>query len=331
MATLEPVKPADSQSKKNPQLPAGRTPPSPAPTSMSFNQGDDRDVTRRSESTRSPTAIHFMTRDVEKGSPATGGLSKKSSKGDFSRKKSIKGASYYGEVFAVRESGPVVPKSSAVWVELRTNVILDNEFDFAKSLSEMVAKRYGKTEDAVCVSIEHSACMVMGGTYDGSFLLTITSLNMISPTCNKRNAALICDWISNNLNVEVARGYIRFVDPDFANYAMGGFTMLDLMEKEELARTGTANKAGVIRERSTKRSMSRHRSSRKARQTHEKQASTFIDTSGDLTPVEDDDTPSELLSTLAKSSGDGRPATAPAQRMKKRSMFDLFSRSKATR
>jgi len=89
---------------------------------MSFNQGDDRDVTRRSESTRSPTAIHF--RDIDRDTPATRGLSKKSSKGDFGRKKSIKGASYYGEVFAVRESGPVVPKSSAVWVELRTNVIV---------------------------------------------------------------------------------------------------------------------------------------------------------------------------------------------------------------
>lgn len=295
---------------------------------MSFNQGDDRDVTRRSESTRSPTAIHF--RDIDRDTPATRGLSKKSSKGDFGRKKSIKGASYYGEVFAVRESGPVVPKSSAVWVELRTNVILENEFEFAKSLSEMVAKRYGKTEDAVCVSLEHSACMVMGGTYDGSFLLTITSLNMISPTCNKRNAALICDWISNNLGVEVARGYIRFVDPDFANYAMGGYTMLDLMEKEELARTGTADKAGIIRDRSTKRSMSRHRSSKKERKSYEKQASTFVDTNGDLSSVEDN-VPSELPSILAKPSNDGRPATAPAQRMKKRSMFDLFSRSKTSR
>ncbi|PWW80050.1 Tautomerase/MIF [Tuber magnatum] len=330
MAVPEMVKPADSQSMKIPQPPAGRTPPSPAPTNMSFNQGDDRDVTRRSESTRSPTAIHFITREIERDTPATGGLSKKSSKGDFGRKKSAKGASYYGEVFAVRESGPVVPKSSAVWVELRTNVILENEFEFAKSLSEMVAKRFGKSEDAVCVSIEHSACLVMGGTYDGSFLLTITSLNMISPTCNKRNAALICDWISNNLGVEVARGYIRFVDPDFANYAMGGFTMLDLMEKEELARTGTADKAGVIRDRSIKRSMSRHRSTKKGRRSHEKQASPFLGTNGDLDVVEDD-IPSELPSALARSSSDAPPAAAPAQRMKKRSMFDLFSRSKASR
>jgi Macrophage migration inhibitory factor (MIF) len=184
----------------------------------------------------------------------------------------------------------------------------------------MIAKRYGRTEDTVCVSIDHSACMIMGGTYDGSYLLTITSLSMISPTCNKRNAALISDWMSNNLGVSVGRGYIRFVDPEFANYAIGGFTMLDLMEKEELTRTGVAEKVGVLRERSTKRTMSRHRSTKKERHSHERQAP-------DDYPVarEEDDTPSDLPSKIESPD---RPTTAPGTKMKKRSLLNLFSKSK---
>lgn len=179
----------------------------------------------------------------------------------------------------------------------------------------MIAKRYGKSEDTVCVSLEHSSCIVMGGTFDGSYMLTITSLTMISPTCNKRNAALISDWIGNNLGVAGNRGYIRFIDPDVANYAIGGVTMLDLMEKEEITRTGTTDKAGVIRDKSVKRSMSRHKP-KKGRSSYDKSTS-FPDS-------RDDDVLSDLPST---NSSDSRPTT-PGARMKKRSMFNLFSKSR---
>ncbi|KAI5844448.1 Tautomerase/MIF superfamily [Morchella snyderi] len=309
MATLSPVQPSSIMpSAKN----AGyerREPPSPAPTDMSFGAGDDRDKLE----SQKPQNM----RDIGRDTPAAPGLFKKSSKSDFGRKRSMKGAGYYGEVFAVRETGPVVPTSAGVWVELKTNVILENEFEFAKSLSEMIAKRYGRTEETVCVSIDHSACMVMGGTFDGSYMLTITSLSMISPTCNKRNAALISEWINNNLGVVGARGYIRFVDPDFANYATGGTTMLDLMEREELTRTGAAEKAGIIREKSVKRSMSRHRS-KKERTSYERSLPD---------PMQrDDDALSDLPST--RDSNEPRPTTAGG-RMRKRSMFNLFSKSRA--
>lgn len=166
--------------------------------------------------------------------------------------------------------------------------------------------------------------MVMGGTYEGSYLLTITSLTMISPTCNKRNAALISDWIGNQLGVSVSRGYIRFVDPEFSNYAVGGFTVLDLMEKEELSRTGSTEKAAILREKSAKRSMSRHRSSRKDKTGYER--ASFPGASG----IESDDIPSELPASI-RSSNDGRSLAAPGHGMKKRSMFDLFSRSRGAR
>lgn len=36
----------------------------------------------------------------------------------------MKSAGYYGEIFAVREAGPVVPAGAGIWVELKTNVIV---------------------------------------------------------------------------------------------------------------------------------------------------------------------------------------------------------------
>lgn len=123
MATLEPVKPANPLKKLSEPL-SPRDIPSPAPTAMSFNQGDDQDIFRKGDSLRPPSAIDFITREIDRDTPAGRGLTKKSSKGDLGKKKSTKGTSYYGEIFAIRETGPVVPQSAAVWVELRTNVIV---------------------------------------------------------------------------------------------------------------------------------------------------------------------------------------------------------------
>jgi hypothetical protein len=80
-------------------------PPSPAPTMLSFKQGDDVDS--------SSTA------------PAPLALDKKPSKGNIARKRSSKGADYYGEVFGVRQA-PVIPRTAGMCVELKTNVIVSS-------------------------------------------------------------------------------------------------------------------------------------------------------------------------------------------------------------
>lgn len=132
MATLAPLKPmgAHVSSTKATGFDT-REPPSPAPTTLSFGPGDDQD---KIESQRSQ-----MIRDIGRDTPgAAPGLAKSASKGgDFgARKRSMKGAGYYGEVFAVRETGPVVPASSGVWVELRTNVIVSiTSSAFPRSIS----------------------------------------------------------------------------------------------------------------------------------------------------------------------------------------------------
>jgi hypothetical protein len=171
----------------------------------------------------------------------------------------------------------------------------------------MIAKRYNRSEEAVCVALDHSACMLMGGTFDGTYILTITSVSMISPTVNKRNAALIADWFNQNLGVPGNRGYIRFVNPDFADYAIGGFTTLDMMEREELIRTGSTERTGVVRERSVKRSISRHLSKR--------------DRKSEMTTEE----PKQNESPIHNSP---RQADASPRKVRtKRSMFNIFAKS----
>ncbi|KAA8911631.1 Tautomerase/MIF superfamily [Sphaerosporella brunnea] len=287
-----------------PRLGTGITaPPSPAPTMNSFVMGDDQDQMPKSQA--APQRINTVAQE------SSTGPNKKAAKVNISRKCSVKGADYYGEVFGVRQV-PVVPKTAGVCVELKTNVILDNEFEFARNLSAMIARRYNYDESAVCVAVEHSACMIMDGNFDGTYILTITSVSLISPTVNKRNAALISEWFKANLGVHAHRGIIRFTDADFANYAIRGQTVLDLMEKEEMSRTGTTERTGIIRKQSIKRSESRY--SRRERKT------------GKLAPMLDSPTEEE---TDALESSDGQPTTRErVSRKKSRSIFNLFSKSR---
>lgn len=94
-----------------------------------------------------------MIRDIGRDTPAAPGLAKSASKGgDFGgRKRSMKGAGYYGEVFAVRETGPIVPASSGVWVELRTNVIVSTPLRVFSTVSHGLAFK-------VCFSVTRVAC-----------------------------------------------------------------------------------------------------------------------------------------------------------------------------
>jgi phenylpyruvate tautomerase PptA (4-oxalocrotonate tautomerase family) len=176
----------------------------------------------------------------------------------------------------------------------------------------MLSRRYNHDEASVCVAVQHSACMITGGTFDGTYMLTITSVSLISPTVNKRNAALITEWLAANLGVPPHRGYIRFADTDFANYAVGGYTVLDLMQKEELARIGTAEKTAVVREMSVKRSESRLNARR------ERKGVSLL-----VSPEEEETT------MVAPLSQPQPPISRGALfRKKSRSMFNLFAKTR---
>ncbi|KAF8476148.1 Tautomerase/MIF superfamily [Kalaharituber pfeilii] len=255
--------------------------------------------------------------------PSSNYIGKKSSKTDLRRSK--KGHAYYNEAFAVREAGPQVPVGAGIMVELKTNVILENEFDFIKSLSQIVAKRYSRPEESVALSVSHSSCMIMGGTFEGCYFLTITSPVSISPTCNKRNVALISEWLNVHLGVPSSRGYIRFMEPDMANYAVGGMTCLDMMERERSStRIGMTTTIDGFGGSSKNRSKISVTSKNKPSVGTDK-----LDESRSIT-TRGEDTLSEVLSfnsgrNTAQSDYAEKPVAAAVKRG--RSMFNLFGRS----
>ncbi|RPA83036.1 Tautomerase/MIF [Ascobolus immersus RN42] len=294
----------------------GRAPPSPAPTN-SFEE----DYLNSPNSGR--PHINDIMREVERdtpGGPMDRSPSRKSSRSNISRQRSKKTAMFYADAFAFRDAGVPVPSIAPVLVELKTNVILEDEFNFTKQLSAVFAKRFSRGEDTVGISVNHSCCMILGGTYDGAYFLTITSLSSISPTCNKRNAALIAEWLNTNLGVAPERGYIRFVEPSVADYATAGSTILDMMEKDEMQRTGSraASRTGSSRDKKRLHSRQMSRSDMVEEEAPPLPQDNFSRKSDDLALPS---TTPKLNSKASKASLNGADGGK-----RKRGMFGLFSR-----
>jgi len=167
----------------------------------------------------------------------------------------------------------------------------------------------------VALTVDHSACMIMGGTFDGCYFVTITSPTLVSPTCNKRNVALLSEWVNNALGVPASRGYIRFVETDIANYAVGGSTGLDVMERERaVSRAGLTSSHGKENTKPWKSAISR------------KQVPTYANGFHDPNrPQSDNYTESTLSGRTTAQSHYSLDKTPVAKRG--RSMFGLFGRS----
>ncbi len=81
------------------------------------------------------------------------------------------------------------------------------------------------------VNVGHSACMLFGGTFDPAYKITVTALpSQIQPTTNKRNAALIQTFMTDELRVPANRGVIKFIAIAEENLATNGHTVLGEIE-----------------------------------------------------------------------------------------------------
>ncbi|KAK5685096.1 hypothetical protein LTS10_003171 [Elasticomyces elasticus] len=136
-----------------------------------------------------------------------------------------------GEVGSNRDR---VQRESPVIAELKTNVIIKDEFTLVTDLSYHLAQRYTRPDSSIMIKVDHSACLALGGTFDPCYILNITTLpSEMGPTMNKRNAALIQSFMADILSVSSDRGIIKFQPIEEANYAMDGTTMLGQIEKLE--------------------------------------------------------------------------------------------------
>jgi hypothetical protein len=84
------------------------------------------------------------------------------------------------------------------------------------------------------ITISHSACLLLGGSFEPTYILTINALPVqVQPTTNKRNAALIQTFMAESIGVSPDRGIIKFVPIPEESLATNGMTILGEIERVE--------------------------------------------------------------------------------------------------
>ncbi|KXS95426.1 hypothetical protein AC578_6781 [Pseudocercospora eumusae] len=159
---------------------------------------------------------------------------------------------YYEEQFQYKDNvqggvREMVQRESPVIGELRTNVIIKDEFTLVTDLSYHLAARYTRPDSAIMVKVDHSACLAMGGTFDPCYILTVSTVPaQMGPTMNKRNAALIQSFMADILSVPSERGIVKFLPIPEECFATNGTTIAGEIERQEKQQSG-ANDSTIRR------------------------------------------------------------------------------------
>ncbi|KAI9889924.1 MAG: hypothetical protein M1814_004647 [Vezdaea aestivalis] len=161
------------------------------------------------------------------------------------REKTKQKNQFYGEAFAYREpftsARERFTRETILQAELKTNVIVKDEYTLITDLSYSLSSRYQRPEAAILVGLTHSACLLFGGTFDPAYILTITALpSHLQPATNKRNAALLQALLTDLLGVPPDRGVLKFCPILEENLATNGLTVRSGIEAAERA-TGVSN------------------------------------------------------------------------------------------
>ncbi|KAF5658131.1 macrophage migration inhibitory factor [Fusarium heterosporum] len=122
---------------------------------------------------------------------------------------------FFGDVFTSRhevEPGNQIRNESVILVEIKTNVIIEEEFIFITELSEFVSLRYNRPASCIMITLQHGVCMQFGGSSDPSYTMKIEALERDTQTAmNKLNIALLQVRMKQVLDIPASRGYVRFV------------------------------------------------------------------------------------------------------------------------
>ncbi|KAH7066678.1 Tautomerase/MIF superfamily [Paraphoma chrysanthemicola] len=127
-----------------------------------------------------------------------------------------------------------VTKDAPIVAELRTNVIIKDEYTLVTDLSHHLSTRYQRPETSIMITVNHSACLLLGGSFEPTYVLAINALPVqLQPTTNKRNAALIQQFMCESIGVTPDRGIIKFIPIPEESLAMNGMTILGEIERLE--------------------------------------------------------------------------------------------------
>lgn len=84
------------------------------------------------------------------------------------------------------------------------------------------------------ITVNHSACLLLGGSFEPTYILTITALPaQVQQTTNKRNASLIQTFMFETLGVPMERGIVKFVAIQEHCIATNGVTIFGEIERLE--------------------------------------------------------------------------------------------------
>ncbi len=224
---------------------------------------------------------------------------------------------YFEEQFSYKDgamphSKEKVQRNSPIMVDLRTNVIIKDEFTLVTDLTLHLAQRYTRPEACIMIKVDHSACLALGGNFDPCYFLAINSVpSTVGPTTNKRNAAIIQGFLADILSVPPERGIITFRAVKEENLAMNGTTILGEMERQDKfsgVKDPISVKAAI--QDATRRSMTFPKSNPKLNGDYQSNGNLAVGStsSPSITP------PPPPLSAMRDHAGsadkDGRPSTA---------------------
>lgn len=124
---------------------------------------------------------------------------------------------------------------------------IKDEYTLVTDLSHHLSTRYQKPETSIMITVNHSACLLLGGSFEPTYILTINALPVqLQPTLNKRNAAMIQSFMTESIGVPIDRGIVKFVAIQEEAFAMNGMTILgeiENLERSQAEETGTRRTA----------------------------------------------------------------------------------------
>jgi hypothetical protein len=115
-----------------------------------------------------------------------------------------------------------------------TGAQIKDEYTLVTDLSHHLSTRYQRPESSIMITVNHSACLLLGGSFDPTYVLTINALPIqLQPTTNKRNAAMIQSFMTESIGVPAHRGVLKFIPIAEDSLATNGMTILGDIERLE--------------------------------------------------------------------------------------------------
>ncbi|KAI6779567.1 uncharacterized protein J7T54_002835 [Emericellopsis cladophorae] len=184
-----------------------------------------------------------LLRDVRNPLPGDSPLRGRGSGPGLSKQRS----NYFDKVSGA--NGDTRQGTAVVVAEVKTNVFVQDEMAFLKALSDHLSTRYATPLESIAVHLVHGTCLLLGGTFDPAYIISIGTLpRLLQTATNKRNAALLQEMMKDLWEVSAERGVVRYVPVAEDCLARGG-EILDSVAAED--NEDRDDEARLVRRRTT--------------------------------------------------------------------------------